>query len=72
MFSIFFLLILTALWKLSAPVIFPVYSFSLFREASFIGTKCNYAVKFYKDYVYLLSKCKINEQQKSLLEKVNN
>ena len=30
------------------------------RLASFIGTKCNYAVKFYKDYVYLLSKCKIS------------
>ena len=42
------------------------------RLSSFIGKKCNYAVKFYKDYVYLLSKCNISEKQKKILEEINN
>ena len=32
-----------------------------------VGTKCTYAVKFFTDTAYVLSKCKISEQQKNIL-----
>ena len=35
-----------------------------------IGIKCTYAVKFFNDVAYVLSKCKINEKQKKILSNI--
>ena len=35
-----------------------------------IGMECNYAVKFFNDIAYVLSKCKITEEQKKLLSNI--
>jgi len=38
---------------------------------SLIGMRCPYAVNFFKDTAYVVSKCKINEEQKKILSNIS-
>ena len=38
---------------------------------SLIGMRCPYAVNFFKDTAYVVSKCKITEEQKKILSNIS-